>query len=200
MIVKCISNKGKDIPILERCGVESDKIFYDFLTINKEYFVYGLKFSKRAEYLIYIGSGTPLWLPSVFFEIIDSKIPDGWGVCMCQFNDGYKPLFDRFSVKAIVGYPDLVNSPYHYGGIIDGDEKELIKFFRWKIYFDGWWKRTQEVVSNPLEGYELDIAMTDPRWPASEGWVKMEQKIDGVEIQYVFNKTTKAVKILNSGE
>ncbi len=32
--------------------------------------------------------------------------------------------------------------------------------------------------------------MSDPRWPASAGWVKMYQNINDVEIHYVFNLNT----------
>jgi len=35
--------------------------------------------------------------------------------------------------------------------------------------------------------------MNDPRWPASDGWVKMEQTVNGVEIHYVRNVQTGAV-------
>ena len=43
--------------------------------------------------------------------------------------------------------------------------------------------------SNPASGMVLqNIRMTDPRWPASAGWVKMSQNINGMEIHYVFNR------------
>jgi hypothetical protein len=38
-----------------------------------------------------------------------------------------------------------------------------------------------------------NIKMNDPRWPASQGWVKMRQDINGVEIHYVRNTITGAV-------
>jgi len=44
---------------------------------------------------------------------------------------------------------------------------------------------------NPEYGNELPIVMKDPRWPASDGWVKMEQTVDGVEVHYVWNKQTR---------
>ena len=53
-----------------------------------------------------------------------------------------------------------------------------------------------EVRSNPLKNAtELKLSMTDTRWPASEGWVKMSRNIelsDGkkIEIHYVYNKKT----------
>jgi len=35
--------------------------------------------------------------------------------------------------------------------------------------------------------------MNDSRWPAADGWVKMAQNINGVEIHYVRNTITGAV-------
>ncbi|MFC6933770.1 hypothetical protein ACFQHO_27745 [Actinomadura yumaensis] len=34
------------------------------------------------------------------------------------------------------------------------------------------------------------ITMTDARWPAKEGWVKMRQNVNGVEVHYVRNTRT----------
>ena len=46
-----------------------------------------------------------------------------------------------------------------------------------------------QVKSNPLDGaYPLKTPMKDPRWPASEGWVKMAYNVNGVEIHFVYNK------------
>ena len=44
--------------------------------------------------------------------------------------------------------------------------------------------------ANPAAGRELPIAMNDLRWLASEGWVKMAQYINGIEIHYVYNTIT----------
>ena len=55
-----------------------------------------------------------------------------------------------------------------------------------------------QVQSNPLEGAtKVPLEMTDPRWPASEGWVKMQsvvQNSDGTKttIHYVYNEITGA--------
>ena len=51
----------------------------------------------------------------------------------------------------------------------------------------------QQVLSNPLQGAtQIPITMMDPRWPASAGWVKMQQIIqhsDGTKttIHFVYN-------------
>ena len=44
--------------------------------------------------------------------------------------------------------------------------------------------------ADPASGRVLPLTMSDDRWPASEGWVKMAQNINGVEIHYVYNTVT----------
>ena len=51
----------------------------------------------------------------------------------------------------------------------------------------------EQVKLNPLEGKPLDLIMNDPRWPASEGWIKMQQIVrtsqGNINIHYVYNPT-----------
>ena len=56
-----------------------------------------------------------------------------------------------------------------------------------------------QVMSNPLDNAidmsQLDkhpVIMTDQRWSASDGWVKMSNNVDGIEIHSVHNKITGA--------
>src|ERR1035437_4774954 len=44
-----------------------------------------------------------------------------------------------------------------------------------------------QVMSDPAAGREIQITMKDSRWPASDGWVKMTQNVNGVRIHYVLN-------------
>lgn len=37
------------------------------------------------------------------------------------------------------------------------------------------------------------VVMSDPRWPAADGWVKMRQIEGGVNIHYVRNTVTGAI-------
>lgn len=46
-----------------------------------------------------------------------------------------------------------------------------------------------EVMSNPAAGKNLNLE-GDTRWPASDGWTKRAQNINGVEIHYQFNPRT----------
>ncbi|NNN21004.1 MAG: hypothetical protein HKL80_03265 [Acidimicrobiales bacterium] len=50
----------------------------------------------------------------------------------------------------------------------------------------------QSAQSDPSVGLELGVETTDPRWPVSQGWVKMTKNISGVEIHYVHNTATGA--------
>jgi hypothetical protein len=48
-----------------------------------------------------------------------------------------------------------------------------------------------EAQANPAIGTQLPFEMTDPRWPASQGWVKMAWNNGGAEVHYVWNRITK---------
>nr|WKF58662.1 tRNA nuclease CdiA-2 [Paraburkholderia busanensis] len=51
----------------------------------------------------------------------------------------------------------------------------------------------QQAMSNPAAGVQLPIPLGDSRWPATDGWVKMSQNVNGVEIHYVRNVNSGAV-------
>ena len=55
----------------------------------------------------------------------------------------------------------------------------------------------EQALANPKAGRMLKVKMTDPRWPASEGWVKMQQMIypggEPIEVHYLYNTVTGAV-------
>jgi filamentous hemagglutinin len=49
----------------------------------------------------------------------------------------------------------------------------------------------ESAMSDPAAGIQIrGVTMTDPKWPARGGWVKMTQNINGVEIHYVRNTIT----------
>ncbi len=50
------------------------------------------------------------------------------------------------------------------------------------------------VKENPEYGDVLPVRMKDPEWPAQEGWVKMSQTIDDVEVHYVHKTGTDIYK------
>jgi uncharacterized Zn-binding protein involved in type VI secretion len=49
----------------------------------------------------------------------------------------------------------------------------------------------REVMSSPEKGEPIPrMKMSDPRWPASDGWVKMSKRVNDIEIHYVRNART----------
>jgi len=52
----------------------------------------------------------------------------------------------------------------------------------------------KEVLSNPFGGQHLTrIELEDKRWPSEQGWVKFSQRVNDVEIHYVYNQVSGAV-------
>jgi len=57
----------------------------------------------------------------------------------------------------------------------------------------------EQAMANPAAGRQLGLRMTDPRWPGSEGWVKMQQVIQSggregpINVHYLLNRTTGAI-------
>ena len=99
---------------------------------------------------------------------------------------GLKPnlqLFAEEGNKNIgVGNPVSIAGKGHTGRFIPNDLGEQMAM--------------HEVMSNPLEGAvdlsmnKKPVIMNDVRWPSSEGWVKMSNNINGIEIHFVYNKIT----------
>ena len=51
----------------------------------------------------------------------------------------------------------------------------------------------KQAKSDPSAGTKItNITMNDARWPANQGWVKMRQNINGVEVHYNLNTKTGA--------
>jgi RHS repeat-associated protein len=54
----------------------------------------------------------------------------------------------------------------------------------------------KEVLANPTAGKSLPFPMSDPRWPASQGWVKMQRMVESggregtINVHYVYNTVT----------
>lgn len=54
----------------------------------------------------------------------------------------------------------------------------------------------EQVKSKPSAGIQLTrITLNDPRWPSSEGWIKMQQIVPtsqgNINIHYVYNQNLK---------
>jgi hypothetical protein len=51
----------------------------------------------------------------------------------------------------------------------------------------------EEAMANPGGSHAKGVNMKDPRYPAKDGWIKMEQEVNGVKIHYIKNTITGAV-------
>ncbi len=55
----------------------------------------------------------------------------------------------------------------------------------------------EQAMGSAAAGRKLPFPMTDPRWPASEGWVKMQQVIkpvgEPINVHYLFNEVSGAI-------
>ncbi len=137
MLVECIFNSGKDLPIDSRCLNETDETDYSFLEIGVEYVVYGLMFYPcRVDYLICSRKGNPAWVPANLCKIKDNKLSFNWAICVTHLHEDYKILYDSFKIQSIISYPELVTSISHYVGIIERESDDMNKFFLEKEKMD----------------------------------------------------------------
>ena len=51
----------------------------------------------------------------------------------------------------------------------------------------------EEAMANPGGSHAKGVKMGDPRYPAKDGWIKMEQAVNGTKIHYIKNTKTGAV-------
>ncbi|WP_241608953.1 hypothetical protein [Rosenbergiella epipactidis] len=137
MLVECIFNSGKDVPLECRYCYETEETDYSFLEVGAEYYVYGLIFRPlRVDYFVRIGNGNPDWMPGNLFKMKGQGVPIGWSICVTYLNDDYKYLYEKFNILSIISYPELVNSISHFEGVLERDPDEMIKFFLEKEKMD----------------------------------------------------------------
>jgi hypothetical protein len=61
----------------------------------------------------------------------------------------------------------------------------------------------EQTKMDPTAGRDTRLEMQDPRWPASDGWVKMEIKVNEIKVHYNYNTMSGAVsdvKIITRGQ
>lgn len=133
MLVKCIYNKGKDLPLdaqVPRSGFGPDCDFR--LILDKMYIVYGM--TVYSDYIwYYIGdeyySYYPAWNPSPLFEVIDGRLSKYW---VHNFWHGK----NKHTSHTLIAYPEWANEPYYYDQLTDGEEREVEIFESYKALMD----------------------------------------------------------------
>jgi hypothetical protein len=136
MRVKCLYNTGKYIPkdFFVQYNWNEEMKFIE-LTIGKEYIVYAvfILFNHPC-YLIcddfYDGVSYqhPMFYPATLFEVIDNTPSRYWIKRKINFENEYN-MND-------VGFPDIINDEYFYGGVVEGYQDEVSTFQKWKFLID----------------------------------------------------------------
>ena len=126
------------------------------------------------------GPGPTLALPGPVLDTSDNRV-DGPGA---EGVDNNRRSNERDTEIRGVGNPVEVEGRGNTGRSVPNSLNEQMAM--------------HQVQSNPLDGAmdmsraRKPVIMTDPRWPASEGWIKMSNNVNGIEIHFVYNKETGA--------
>jgi hypothetical protein len=125
MKAKCINSSG--IELSKQChdlGFTPDSKFD--IRLDSEYIIYGICIWRQVIlYLLEDDTFSPNWYPSGLFYLILNQVPTNWQFATYEG--------DEYSVKAVLGYPDLINES-HYTGLIERDEKALKIFQEMKRF------------------------------------------------------------------
>jgi hypothetical protein len=135
MIVKCIANHGKNLPLDCLRPKSGFGIDYSFpLIINKYYIVYGMVLvDGYIWYFINDEENTryPFLNPSPLFEVTNGQLSKYWIYSFTQ-----EKLRDQIFTHTLWAYFEWVNDPYYYDSLSDGNEKEVAIFKKYKSLMD----------------------------------------------------------------
>ncbi|SHF89412.1 hypothetical protein [Streptoalloteichus hindustanus] len=133
MLLRCVANRGKDLPPGEYGLRAADKVRYP-VTVGHTYQVYAMVFFRRAlVVLLNDDNSMPRAYPVELFEVVDGEVPDDWTFAR-RFRDG------EFGVTAVLGYSELVADEDHLDLLMDNDREA------WRIFFREVRRRSSDVV------------------------------------------------------
>jgi hypothetical protein len=154
MIVKCIANHGKDLPLdclRPKSGFGIDHQFA--LIINKYYVVYGMTlvdgyiwYYLEDEYQTYY----PFWNPSPLFEVVNGQLSKYWIYSFIQ-----KKTLTGLYTNTLWTFSEWVNDRYYYDMLTDGEKRELDIYNKYKSLMD---------VEFPNPGIQDKAIAMDDHW------------------------------------
>jgi hypothetical protein len=134
MRIKCIGNRGTDLPqwLID--------IHYAFpssefnLTTGEIYTVYAISLWRNTiGYLILTDESTsPTWEFPELFQIVDPRLPKCWHFGYF----GHDGVGDQKSLMALWGYQELVEDKQHYVDLIEGESQAIEIFYKRKLEID----------------------------------------------------------------
>lgn len=110
-----ISNDGRDLnPRLEDITIAKTYIVYATAALNgyPGYFIC----DNYREY--------PIWHPSDFFSIVDSRLSRYWIVSIKKD--------DKTTTRLFLSFPEWANEQYYYNNLIEGEAREMDLFRKYK--------------------------------------------------------------------
>lgn len=152
MLVSCKFNTGAAIPPSARCFGENEKTEFSSIKIGCEYQVFSILLVLDNFYYLVCGENErPSWVPCELFYLIDSRIPEGWGLCITSTKKDYQTLDEKLNIGAIFGYKEMIDDYSHYVGLIERDSRDLNLFYREKARVETWWRRVQREEASVTE-------------------------------------------------
>lgn len=91
------------------------------ITAGRRYDVYGLAlYTARIIAMVRSDDGRPNWCPFEWFRIVDGRMPNGWEVSSVDPSGQ--------TLQFLFGYPQLVNDPDHYDGLLEREAQAISIF------------------------------------------------------------------------
>ncbi len=129
MIVKCKINKVIDLPSDVFNEEIKDKSKKYNLTIGSTHIVYAMRLYKGYMWYFLSNGYIVKPYPSPLFTIADGRLSKYW---LYSFEEGN----NKENQELWIGYPELVNIPEHFSGLMDMNKKDGIIFFKYKEKMD----------------------------------------------------------------
>ncbi len=134
MRVRCRTNLGKYLPedLIDKVGGYTKDARFEALTIGKEYNVYAI--AVLHGYLWFYLSHDynldyPVHKPVVLFDIVDPRVSQYWEI-------GFHLDKETGRKDQIIAYKEWVREPYYYGGLLEGEEREVKIYKHYKSLMD----------------------------------------------------------------
>lgn len=148
MIIKCTTNKPKDLPSDLLFSKDAD--FY--LIIDKYYIVYAIMIYKEYTWYGICDEGYtyyPSFRPSPLFSISNGQLSRYWIYSCTRGKETYHNIW---------AFPEWANNPYYYDSLTDRDEKEVEIFKHYKGLMN-------------LEFPNPEVLESDKAISLDEGWL-----------------------------
>jgi hypothetical protein len=125
--VTCIATRGEELPPPRDGSLYFRGTTLQNVTLGLVYDALAITvFVDDINVLIADDLGNPVWLPMAMFQVDDPQLPSDWE--FAYFEGRLDPADALYGLRAIWGYPLIVQSPAHYVALAEG-EPDAVKLF-----------------------------------------------------------------------